>query len=670
MVSVLLLAFALFFFTRHGVHKDVRRALVDSAILFSTITVVFAEMLSLFNLYKTFSVLTLWILVCLACFMLCRNQLIFGVKELTCKTGKALCFRQPDVGVGERLFEYAGIIVILMFALVTFVIAIVWPPLNYDAYTSHLVRIFFWMRYSSVHNYPTGRASQLYQGPFHAFTMLQTMILSRGKDWYLNLPQWFSYIGSVIVASLISAELGLKRSWQIATSVLVVTIPMAIVQSVTPQNDLTIAFWVAASVYYVLRLIKDKELTNWKEIGCLIGVSVGVAVLSGLNAAVALLPFAFLVVVVKLRQKRFKNFFLASAMVIACILAINIGYFVRNAIDLDGDFLASSGPGIGVLRVETWDPRYRAVLMLKNLSLNLGSPSETLSDIVDNSVSGISSVLDVNIDSPFITIPGREWRTHQAIFSHDRVPNPIQSALALLTFFMFPIFAFFVNKSRERHVLALAYLSACIASFSLVALNFMFVYSAPRYLLPSLVISMPIVAYTFAFSRWTKYIGVVLVICAVVYGKMPLDSLRLPLMSLQDNLRNQTRSWEEWRYWRQELILYTEDSDFVINTVELINQKELRRIGVHHFHNAIFPILNHFTDVQRYEVSYINAIFHDTRSEGDFLPQAVIAILPSGDIAPMKYSGLTFIPVNYSCSTIFDIQHVLLLEESLVTEDR
>ena len=517
MLFLLSFPFVIIFVLRFDNHGSISRAFIDSAVLFSALTVVMTEFLSLFSAYNAINVLIFWILVCLLIGGYFRRRLkeAFKVTLSSVFTKRWLVLFAENEHVQDTIsikskrktkgnelknfrfylsFELVAIILIVVFALITLIAWLVFPNLVYDGLVFHLPRVFFWMQNESVHNFPTPVARQLYTAPFNAFSILQLYVLSNGSDYFLWLPQWFSYVGSIVISGLIAKELGLERKWQIISALLAATIPISILQAGTVQNDLMTALWVATTSYYVLRFIKDKQNEKWFELGVMIGLSVGLALLTKISSAPSLLPLAMLVLAFKLRTVKLLSFVRTSTVVFICIILMCLGFYVRNAIDLEGDFLASNAPEIEMIRVEAALPiRYRAVLITKNVLYHFGSPSEELSSTVDSIVNLVARTLRVPIDSERVGL--HDFSTHNNWRSMSQEPNP--QHFLLLFYAVFINLMYFIKQKRglmssEQNV-HLAYLIVCLASLILTSGNFLFTPSTGRHLLIPLLISIPLI---------------------------------------------------------------------------------------------------------------------------------------------------------------------------------
>lgn len=139
----------------------------------------------------------------------------------------------------------AGLAVI---AAVSLLLAVVSPPNNWDSMEYHNARVLQWLDHGSVEHYPTGIERQLRMPPLSSYFKLHAFALT-GNDILFGSVQWVGYVLVILQTFILG--------WRVARSVLVAalsaafagTLPMAVLQSSSTQNDLiTAAYMVTALV--------------------------------------------------------------------------------------------------------------------------------------------------------------------------------------------------------------------------------------------------------------------------------------------------------------------------------------------------------------------------------------------------------------------------------------
>ncbi|MBK9062268.1 MAG: glycosyltransferase family 39 protein [Acidobacteria bacterium] len=136
--------------------------------------------------------------------------------------------------------------VLLGLFLLTLTAAVVYPPNNYDSMIYHAARVMHWAQQGSVAHYPTSILLQLQGAPLSEYFLLHLRLLT-GGDALFNLVQWLSFLLAVL-AVYGSAEMSFPRSG-LTAAVLAATLPAAVLQASSTQNDLGTAAWLAVSVY-------------------------------------------------------------------------------------------------------------------------------------------------------------------------------------------------------------------------------------------------------------------------------------------------------------------------------------------------------------------------------------------------------------------------------------
>ena len=741
MIIILPVAFSIFFFIRFEFHKDILRACIDAAIIFASLTVFIAEFLSLFSAYHAFVVFGTWLLVCAASYAVFRDRIRSALRMFPSESFPILAdgvtnTKNRKKGKKQILIktlfklENVPIATIFVFCFIALLAAILFPPVNYDSHVFHLPRVFFWMQNASVHHFPTNVDRQLFHEPFSSFVFLQILVLSHGSDLLLNLSQWFSSVGAIMLAAMITAQLGLEKKWQIVSALLVMSTPMAILQSVTTQNDLQGAFWVMASVYYALRLVNTKDEESWTGTGVLLGLALGITALVKLNAAAAVAPFSIIVILFKLRKKNIKKFLNVSVIIIVCVVLLNFGHYARGFAthDFEVESVIATSPGLRIAARPAPARNYLIVQVVKNVAYNFGSPSPGVSRWIDERVRQLSSFLGVEFNSSRIRISANYFATWSPIPCHNQGASPVQSILFWLSVISFPVF-FIVMRIRKEKIslLHITYLAACIASFILLAANQRFIMSMNRYLLPSLLVSMPIVtialmmierlrlfvlsvptlavAILFAaasmgrFQPWLaefswiwfiafciltliflydrrkvlkpeRAIAFATVFFTVVYGIMLMSASTgwTPLRKVDDALQaiHGPTPFAKWRQSVFDMVINTPSKpDFVDITIDFIDEHDISIVGLHNSHRATYAILRRFIGKDIY-VKNLHTRFHRHMEDRTILPQVMFSLRRIGNDSPFSYGGIQFVPLYFAPIQGGSLAYVFFVDEKLI----
>jgi hypothetical protein len=141
----------------------------------------------------------------------------------------------------RRLEALVSIILIVVLWGTAF-IALSCVPNNWDSMTYHLPRIEHWLQNRSLDYYPTSIDRQLDLNPFAEELILALRSII---DAYplANMIQWLSFAGCIMVIGAICRQLGGSRKAQTLAHALGSTLPIAILEASSTQNDLVVAFF-------------------------------------------------------------------------------------------------------------------------------------------------------------------------------------------------------------------------------------------------------------------------------------------------------------------------------------------------------------------------------------------------------------------------------------------
>lgn len=274
------LLFWLYWYKRSA---DARLAFLYTALSLGVAVFLSTELLSLLNAFSRNGIALAWLICAFS-----------GGVLLWRERSRAFPFIRMHLPLdGWLMLLLTGICVI-----VVGVVALVAAPNNWDSQTYHLPRAMHWLQNNDVNFYFTHITRQNYQHPWAEYAIAHTIALT-GDDWFANSVQWWALVGTCIVASLIARALGTRwrgdaRCGQALAALLVATLPMAILQGSSTQNDLVTAFWVSAFAYFVvLNSQVDQDTPANESISSAVGagVSLGLAIATKATAYLYCFPF-------------------------------------------------------------------------------------------------------------------------------------------------------------------------------------------------------------------------------------------------------------------------------------------------------------------------------------------------------------------------------------------
>jgi hypothetical protein len=161
--------------------------------------------------------------------------------------------RFRDDGSGPEMpgLSTSSVAIVGAILLLTLLVAVVTPPNNWDSMTYHNARVMEWWDHGELTYWYTTIDRQLRMPPLASYFKLALFGLT-GSDVLFNLVQWGFFVASILAALLLAAILAPGGRASSIAAVLVATLPMAILQSTSTQNDLVVAgYWLAGAVFFI-----------------------------------------------------------------------------------------------------------------------------------------------------------------------------------------------------------------------------------------------------------------------------------------------------------------------------------------------------------------------------------------------------------------------------------
>ena len=338
------------------------------------------------------------------------------------------------------------------------VIAIVAPPNTWDAMTYHMSRVAHWAQNGTVATYATHNARQIHMAPGAEFAILHLQVLT-GGDRLANLVQWLALVGCAVGASVIARGLGAGPRGQLFAAALCGSLPMAILQATSTQNDLVTALWLVVFVALGLEL---RQSPHQRLLIVAMGLSLGLAVLTKPTTFLVLPAFSLFVFFATpaspwLRVR-------GAAVVLLLGVLVNAGYFTRNAL-ASGSVL---GPQVEVSDGVTYSyandlvtPRTVISNVLRNVALQLALPSWSWNKRVGEFVRTAHFLLGADVDDPRTTMGRQHFHLSDAGDREDQAQGVIILLLGVIALLV----VLRAKDSQRRR--QLAYIGCVVVSFVL-----------------------------------------------------------------------------------------------------------------------------------------------------------------------------------------------------------
>ena len=314
----------------------------------------------------------------------------------------------------------------------TLAVALLYPPNNWDSMTYHMSRVMHWIGDHDIGYYPTSNIRQLYMMPLAEYAILHLQVLC-GSDLYANLVQWFSFLVAICLAIKIAAEFGLSGKQQLVSGLMAATLPMAILQASSTQNDLVVSSFIMAFGFFLLRIHRDNRFSDYVFLSLAFGMALftkGTAYVYCATIGLALgLP-----IIIKYRRMRASLFKVITgfSLVILVALVMNAGFFSRNY-----SFIGKPFPsGSGVYFNAKMTPYLFFSNLIRNAALHMGSKNPRFNHAVSI---GIKKMLGSQLNDPNISF--LDFKLNNVEFSRheDLAGNLIHMLIASAALLVIPL---------------------------------------------------------------------------------------------------------------------------------------------------------------------------------------------------------------------------------------
>lgn len=611
--------------------RRVRESALASFTVVAVLVLLLSECLSLVHALTACGLGLSWGVVLLAGAALLHKRVASGAQVLR-SSGRVLQDRA----------DYCVAAALGLLGLGTLTVALVYPSVNWDSLSYHMTRVLFWIENRSVAYYPTVDGRQLFSSVMVDYSLMQLRLLSGGSDRLANVPQWLAYVFSGVTVSLIARELGAERRGQQVAALAAMTIPMAVLQASTTQNDLTVALWCAVTVFCGVRLVNLARVSEtgapspWLAVWA--GSAAGLATNSKAIAYVALSTFALWLVIGLLRHAGLKRSASLVLTIVVCFLALNSFWYTRNARTLDGDVLAARAPTMSHVLTKARAASPIATTALKNLAMLVGTRSDRVNAVIVGATRAIVSAYGGDIDDPLTIEHGQGEFLLPNAFTHDTVPAPMTVVLVALSAVVVTVHP----SAAERR--AAAYALSGIASLLLVAGLVTYNQFVNRILLVPMLLLTPIVGV--AATMLSRQRG-----CAsdaVVAGAMSAVTLAAmwalcvnPLTPLAGALPDAVRpagvpplkGYEQMKY-----VLIPELEGATQAVLQAVEAEDIDRIGVTHgIGYPIYPLLEPLAD--RHLTYVAPTLLPETIPPTESHPQAILEVVRNDEYPAVLADG-------------------------------
>ena len=483
-VHIFFLAFSsivLYFFeiTRSknaGIWTRIRLSFVYALVLAAFISYFFCEILSIFNVLDLAHLIVGWTLI----FILFASLLI--------KSG--LKFEQsfPHLPRTYLVYTFAIFIFILLPLLI---LAILIPPNNWDSMSYHMTRVEEWRQNLNVYPFPTSNIRQVNYPPLAEYIILNLQVLSQ-SDYFANLVQYFSLLGSLSLISLLAKSFGLDFRGQFLSILLLLSIPMVIFQSTSTQTDLTASFFLLGVIYSVFKILKSQGI--FPEDIILLMAFLFLGGLVKYTVFVFSAPFLIAVAIHIIKYASIRAICQYASLGLLFLVIIFVPFLSRNVM-----YFGNLTGETGLLNL-MGNEQPNLLKMLGNVSKNIADemtiPWDTFNVVLSNVVKKFHDLLGIPLDSQATNYLSMPYQTN-FLFAEDNASSSIHAFIILGSL------AFFILKKNVQNRRMMFFFWGGLI-FSFLTYSFLFKWQpwGNRLLLP--LFSLSILGVTLALFQVIK----------------------------------------------------------------------------------------------------------------------------------------------------------------------
>lgn len=438
--------------------QSFRRSLISAAMLAFLFIAISTEVLGLSNLINRFAVTGAWIM-----FNAALAAIWFKLKSIHDITFRSVARRWLD-GTHHFYNEIGPwtTAMLVVLSAITGVVAIVAIPNNQDSLSYHLSRLGYWIQQGNVAHYASHIERSISFSPFSEYVHLHSFLLS-GSERYFQLLQWGCLLGILAFISMIIQLFSKSPVPRVAALRIglcfAATLPIVVLESMTTQNDLVVAFFILATAFFVFDYIQNNLLASLY----LIPLCCASGMMTKGTFLFYVLPFGCYLFVVMLRnrqpslRKHIAGFVAASLIL---TLALNVPYWYRT-----NEIFGSPVGTISSGNQNTFTgPADYISSVGKHVFLHLGfvSPGNRYNDFLLGQLKSLHAAMGIPLDVPRLGMPFKMNKLNfNEDFAHNffgiwliflsipllffaRLPKAAKW-YGLLTFLSFLIFCFFIS---------------------------------------------------------------------------------------------------------------------------------------------------------------------------------------------------------------------------------
>jgi len=421
--------------------RHFRISFIVSNCLFAVLTLLFLVLLSIPVQLTRVNLSLLWFITNVLLFVLIYRQLKKSNDRVL--PGLVDIYKSFHCISLPEKFIFLFLLIIFVTSLIN---ALVSPIAYVDSHEYHMAVVVNWIQNQSIANYATHICRQFATTSFSHYAITNLFLLT-GSDLLANTVQWFYFLSSAIAISVIAEKLGLSGRFQLISALLYATLPLAILQSYTTQNDIVATFWCLSFVMFALDAIsKDKLVISGENIFtvALLSASLSFAFLTKGTAVIAIFPFFIWLIVARIIKKdRVFDLFKCVCIAIAIFIILNMFGFYQNY-KISGNFLSAYSESVlPAIHIESIEPRAIFLNSIKNtwMQLDFDISNNNGTQLAEKVVHGLAGFLGITENDSYFSWTGREFALRPLQIHSAYSGNRWHVLLSFVSFlFVFVIF--------------------------------------------------------------------------------------------------------------------------------------------------------------------------------------------------------------------------------------
>jgi 4-amino-4-deoxy-L-arabinose transferase-like glycosyltransferase len=227
----------------------------------------------------------------------------------------------------DKILAFFVIGVIGLFVL-NLIYALTIPVFNADSLNYHVPRVVQWLQNRQVGHYFTIDHRQT-SFPLNSSMILMWTRMVGGGYWLLNISQWFSALVACTGIYAIAKQIGFSKKQAIFGAGIFFTMPMVILQSSTPQNDIVLTSFTLVAIYFLIEYVFNKQFIYLLISGLAFGIATG----TKYTIAFAIPGVILYLLVIFIKNKHLFNFkllFRICLVLIICFMIFGSFSYILN----------------------------------------------------------------------------------------------------------------------------------------------------------------------------------------------------------------------------------------------------------------------------------------------------------------------------------------------------